>query len=282
LASVLRETLYLPKAQPGVMAAATLPTRARAPQVNVSDIPEMMLGAQPGTSAVDRERFQQMCRQLHCDDDLERQQGILTAQVTSLSTMTRTEVEAMFPTLDPALVRSIYAEAPSPQAGIDTLLALGASMREPVTNSADEAHAAAKEPARDIGVEDESKFPSLTDADGWQIVGLARLEQDLMGNLGDDWAEKAKIGASAPCPAPGFRASLGAWGRPTRQKQKEDQKEDAEHHQPPTDYEYRHIVGQQRAQRHAKYGRTRPRTNSGCAVDSSHQSESKSGEEDPI
>jgi hypothetical protein len=249
--------------------------------VNVSDIPEMMPGAKPGANAVDRERFQQMCHQLHRDHELERQQETLTAQVTSISTILGTELKAMFPTLDPALVRSIYAEAPSPQAGIDTLLALGASMHEPVTNSADEAYLVVKAPARDIGVNDESKFPSLTDADGWQVVGHAQLERDLKGNLGDDWAERAKVGASAPCPAPGPRASLGAWGRPTRQKKKEHQKEDIEQHQPSTDYEYRHAVGQQRVHRRAKYGRARPRTNSDCAIYSSHQSENKSGEEDP-
>jgi len=221
-----------------------VPCRTRAPDVNVYDIPEMMPGAQAGANPVDRERFEQRCRQLHRDQEHERQQEVATDRLASGSAMAGTELEAMFPTLDPALVRSIYAEAQSPQAGIDTLLQLAASTNEPVIISAGEAHPAAKVPPREIGVEDENKFPSLTDADGWQVVGRAQLERDLQGDLGSNWAQKAKIGASAPCPAPAPRVALGVWGRPRKEKPKEEQKQESEHHQPPTDYEYRHDVGQ--------------------------------------
>merc|ERR1711862_998938 len=53
----------------------------------------------------------------------------------------------------------------------------------------------------DLDIRNEDKFPSLTDAEGWQVIGLTRLEQ-LDADLKNDYADCAKAASLQPNPAP--------------------------------------------------------------------------------
>jgi len=210
-----------------------------------------MPGAHPGANSVQRERFESRCKMLHrCADDDEHK-AAEELRAASGDAAKSSDLESMFPLLDPCLVRMLYAEAHSPQAALETLLALAAATNEP---GAPIQHAASP-PPRDLGVEDVHKFPSLCDADGWQIATLRQLENDPDADLGSAWCERAKAGAAAPSPArsPAQRAPMGVWGRP-RKGQPQESEDPADQTEWPTDYEVRHKAGQQRALKRAQYG----------------------------
>merc|ERR1712226_1476693 len=95
------------------------------------------------------------------DEDVARR-----AKLNAGAVVTVADLEVMFPLLDAALVRSIATDVPTPQHAIETLLALNDAMSEPVAGGP----RASTPPPRDLGVEDYEKFPSLLDADGWQVV----------------------------------------------------------------------------------------------------------------
>jgi len=227
---------------------------ASRPDVNLYDMPEMMPGAHPGANPVQRERFESRCKTLHRAAEEEEREASDELRAASGEAAKSSDLESMFPSLDPALVRMLYAEAQSPQAAIETLLALAAATNEPGAPM----QRAASPPPRDLGVKDISKFPSLVDADGWQITSRRQLESDPNADLGSAWCERAKAGAAAPAPAPsqGQRAPMGAWGQRRKEKAKESE-DQADQTEWPTDYEARHQAGQRRALKRAQYGRLR-------------------------
>ncbi|CAE7761270.1 unnamed protein product, partial [Symbiodinium pilosum] len=100
---------------------------------------------------------------------------------------------AMFPTLDADLVRSIYAEAQTPQDAVDTLLALTVAadpMEVPLPTL----------PPLEVGMDDHDKFPALTDAEGWQVANQKLFDRDPEEDLGSAWRDRAKAAQHMPAP----------------------------------------------------------------------------------
>lgn len=214
-------------------------------------MPELMPGAQPSANPAQREEFQQRCRQLHRDDVTEACEYAATVSVATGARATTSDLEAMFPALDPALVRLLHSEAPTPQHAIETLLALSASMATPVVGG--QAPRATTPPPRNLGVEDHGKFPSLVDSGGWQLVTQRQIEQDAEEDRGSAWRDRAKAAVDIPAPRPAPSAAAVAWGQKKRQGPKKE-----EHYEPQqylTDYEFRHRAGERRAQHRVQYGR---------------------------
>lgn len=239
--------------------AAVHPSKGRhkGPAVNLFDMPELMPGAQPSANPAQREEFEQRCRQLHDTAIAEEQERAETKREAAGSRATTSDLEAMFPTLDAALVRTLAAEAPTPQHAIETLLALAAATAEPVAGG----ERAASPPPRDLGVEDMDKFPSLTDGDGWQVVSKQQFERDPEEELGSAWRDRAKTAAGVPAPPQKKPAAppAGYGAQKRRSAQKKEDAVDREQPQLETDYEFRQRMGQKRAQNRAQYGRGRGR-----------------------
>jgi len=244
-------------------ATAEKAPRSRAPHVNLSDMPELMPGAQPSANPTQREQFEQRCRKLHRDEiseeQQERQAADAVTRVAGAGAARSSDLEAMFPMLDPALVRTLYAEALSPQHAIETLLALSAASAEPVAGTVADAKAGPGKPPWQLGVEDETKFPSLVDGGGWQVASQRQIERDPDEDLGSAWRDRAKTAVDIPGPPPGPRPALvtesaQALRRRTRRSQ-DDGMEPLTTIM--TDYEYRHRVGQMRAKHRQQYGRGR-------------------------
>jgi hypothetical protein len=171
----------------------------RGPEVNLSDIPELMPGAQPSANPARRGQFEQCCIRLHADEVEEHTNELWHSRTAAGVGVTYKELEEMFPSLDTALIHTLLAEAPSPKHAIETLLALSASAAEPVTDAGEAPAAPPRNlPRWDLGVEDHNKFPSLVDADGWQIP--SRLPQADEENLGDAWRDRARAAADKPAP----------------------------------------------------------------------------------
>merc|ERR1719221_1573634 len=180
-----------------------------------------------------------------------------TVQHTELSAgavATVDDLEAMFLLLDAALVRSIAADVPTPQHAIETLLALNDAMSEPVAGGP----RATAPPARDLGVEDHEKFPSLVDADGWQVACQRDFERDLDQDLGSVWRDRAEAAKDMPAAKPAVALAWGAAAAAKRKAKKEIEAaadESTEPAFPLTDYESRHRAGLHRAKNRMQYGR---------------------------
>lgn len=238
-------------ASPCEMAEATSQKAARAtraPHVNLFDMPELMPGAQPSANPAQREEFQQRSIQLHRETELERSTAQQETRAASGSQITVQELQAMFPALDAGLVQTLYADAPTPQHAIETLLALSAATAEPVGAEAQVPDL----PPLIVGVEDHEKFPALTDGDGWQVCSDRLFERDPEEELGSAWRDRAKAAKNMPAakvtPDPAVPRR-----RPGAKKEgyvDEEGDRDLE-----TDYEYRHRLGQRREKARAKYGR---------------------------
>lgn len=155
------------------------------------------------------------------------------------------ELEAMFPTLDAALVRSLAAESPSLERAVDTLMALAASTEEPVAQP--------EVPPRDTGLNDVSKFPSLTKG-GREPPGGHSTELGKEKEESTDWRDRAKSAAALPDPAPGRRQLAVAQARKRASAPAEaDPHSDAYPGGRCADvYADEHAVRQERGQRRAK------------------------------
>mmetsp|Transcript_46520 Transcript_46520/g.86975 ORF Transcript_46520/g.86975 Transcript_46520/m.86975 type:complete len:269 (+) Transcript_46520:100-906(+) len=227
--------------------------RSRAPYVNLFDLPELMPGAQPSANPAQREDFENRCRQLHRDEERERLDRLqqLHEQNAALapSQASAGELEAMFPTLDADLVRSIQAEAQTPQDAVDTLLALAMAAEDP------EGPAPTSLPPLDVGMDDHDKFPTLTDADGWQVANQRLFDRDPEEDLGSIWRDRAKAAQHMPAPKAAVAGPKPRTGltKARKEGEKEEELDPAEEFM--TDYEFRHRVGQQRAKHRARYGR---------------------------
>jgi len=231
-------------------AAHLAPSRAsQAPRVNLSDMPELMPGAQPGANPAKREEFQQRCRQLYREEEHEEHETREAQRAASGSGAGASELEAMFPLLDAGLVRAINAEGPTPQHAIETLLALNVAM---APGDEPRQHAASP-PPRQLGVEDEAQFPTLTDSNGWQVVNHKQLEEEPKEDQGSEWRDRAKAAADIPAPRAAPPSSAPAWGAKQPQRRTKD-KEEHEECLFPTDYELRQKSGERRARHRAQFG----------------------------
>eukprot|EP00443_Scrippsiella_acuminata_P004339 CAMPEP_0115249644 /NCGR_PEP_ID=MMETSP0270-20121206/42696_1 /TAXON_ID=71861 /ORGANISM="Scrippsiella trochoidea, Strain CCMP3099" /LENGTH=288 /DNA_ID=CAMNT_0002664991 /DNA_START=55 /DNA_END=921 /DNA_ORIENTATION=+ len=238
------------------------------PSVNLSDIPELMPGAQPSANPAQRETFEQRCRQLYAVEAEERRAEVEAARAAAgLGPASAcSELEAMFPNLDPTLIRALCADAPSEQSAIDTLLALAAASAEPHTVGDAVVAAPVVLPSLNVGLEDHENFPALVDAEGWQVGSQRQFElaeklaQGEEEDLGSAWRDQAQAAADIPAPpakAWGPAKVASAMGR-KRGKEEENRKEgeepSTEAAQPMTDYEFRQHVGQRRARHRVQFG----------------------------
>lgn len=220
---------------------------SRRPQMNTWDLAELMPGAQPSANPAQREHFEATCRKLYqqeledeatCRPRLEIAATALTSEVAQL--------EAMFPTLEPALIHTMVADSPSLNHAVELLLTLTASISEPV-----DCHAFAV-PERDLKLTDGMHFPSLMDSEGWEVFGNKHLEQDPQ-DLGSAWRDRAKNAMNLPAQTPKPRAVAAPAMRQQRQeKHKEFHAEDDL-----TEYEARQLAGRRRAERRAQRQRGR-------------------------
>lgn len=217
-------------------------TEQRLPRANLADIPELMPGALPSGNPAQKAEFEQRCKQLH-HDAVAESTGRAAATSYSGTAATVDELATMFPSLDADLVRVIAGDFPTPQHAIETLLTLVASSSEPTEPPL---------PPKDLPLEDMDMFPSLTDADGWQVADKKQFERDPEEELGSAWRDRAK--EAAPMPAP-----KSAWtsGVPSSKRRGDREKEEqtSEVALPETDYETRHRRGQQKARNRAQFGR---------------------------
>jgi len=230
--------------------------RARGPFLNLYDIPEMMPGAQPGANPAARELFENRCIKLHREAEMDEHEECGEPRAAS-DAGSAEDLAVMFPGLDENLIHAIVADSASAPAAIETLVQLSAVTHEVVPHVR-----ATTPPPRDLGVGDHAEFPSLCDADGWEVFGHRQLE-DLDGDLGSDWIDRAKEGAGATAPAP-VKREIGAWGRLREERAKKDDQDDEQPYLP-TDYDARHVRGQQRAQNRTQYGRGARRNGAGRA-----------------
>uniref|UniRef100_A0A7S1FIM4 Uncharacterized protein n=1 Tax=Noctiluca scintillans TaxID=2966 RepID=A0A7S1FIM4_NOCSC len=156
-------------------------------ELDLSDAPEVSLH-----SALSSANRLKRCEHLNLEVDIEPR-GALTEAVRHIPVA---QLETMFPMLDPVLARTLYSEAPSPQAGIDILLALASSATE--VQTADGDARAVTPPVRDLGLQDVAKFPSLRDCDGWEVIGKSDLA--MLRDVDGEWVERARWGSCAPDP----------------------------------------------------------------------------------
>mmetsp|Transcript_16066 Transcript_16066/g.29363 ORF Transcript_16066/g.29363 Transcript_16066/m.29363 type:complete len:300 (+) Transcript_16066:208-1107(+) len=241
------------------MAAAPTPkARQHAPRVNLFDIPELLPGARPNANPAQREEFEERCRLLHrqseAEREAERQEHLLEqaalADSSAGTVPALADIEAMFPMLDGALVRTIYMEAREPQDALDTLLALSAA----AADVSEGAERPATPPPLDLGVEDHEKFPSLVDSEGWQVAATRQFNRDPDEDLGSAWRDRAHAAKHlpAPRPTPGPTAAPAPRRRASAEVRKEKVVEEQVHME--TDYEWRHRVGQRRSRNKLMYG----------------------------
>lgn len=232
------------------------PSRAaRAPHVNLFDMPELMPGAQPKANPAQREDFHQRSVLLHREEERDRQAQVAEVRQASGAEITCVELQAMFPALDASLVAAILVDSRSPQHAIETLLALSEAAAEP--GPTNEAARPTSPPPRNVGVEDHELFPSLMDADGWQVGSQRLFERDPDEEQGSVWRDRAKAAKDVPAPKATPAASSVARRRPSAKK--EGYSEEAEGGEWMTDYEFRHRVGQRRAKHRAQFGRGKGR-----------------------
>eukprot|EP00811_Abedinium_folium_P008843 NODE_18173_length_906_cov_8.207959.p1 GENE.NODE_18173_length_906_cov_8.207959~~NODE_18173_length_906_cov_8.207959.p1 ORF type:complete len:255 (-),score=46.99 NODE_18173_length_906_cov_8.207959:35-799(-) len=233
--------------------------RAR-PCVNVSDVPELMWGAEPSATVSQRE----CCVRLQCEEAKEEH-----VTLASPSTMAR-NLEAAFPLLDPALIRALFAESPTPQDAINALLVLSAATAVPIELSAATAvqtvdnrwtmvDTATVMPMPSDGsnvasagvcVEDESEFPPLSDKGGWQVIGALLLNRSANAEFGSAWRDCVAGAKDLVAPTPAHRVSVAARGRRSNGRQ-----DDGDGPEPLTDYELRQQAGWDRVKHRAQHGR---------------------------
>jgi hypothetical protein len=235
--------------------------------LNLYDIPEMMAGAQPSANSVERDRFNQRCRKLWEEDHGHTSEAFQNFQCANTADR-YSQLEKMFPELDPELIWGMCQETTNIQQIADTLLALSASMASNAGNTiANEAAVGSssgcesaectnstmplglqtekpsfKEP---VPQSDGGAWPALLDSDGWEIMNYQALQQQEQ-DLGTAWCKTAKDAAHLPAPRPSHTTEVQ-----TKQHQKESQHtmdaiDNIEEDCFPTDYELRHMRGQMR------------------------------------
>lgn len=210
-----------------------------------------MPGARPGSNPAQREKFQQRCRQIYCEDEHETSEAAVEESAAAGISIGVSDFEAMFPLLDPVLVRTLYTEAPTPQHAIETLLALST----PMIPKDDEKNVrrVILPPPRQLDVENHAQFPSLVDINRWQVVDELTLEEQPEKDLGSMWRDRAKAAAHIPAPRATPHPNVMAW-RAGRHQCRPEKDEGCEGYLLPTDYELRQKAGERRARYRAQFG----------------------------
>lgn len=213
-----------------------MPAVALKPELNLEDLPEVAVG--------DRACFESRSKHIHWHWN---EDGCETVPTEKRQPK---EIERMFPSLDPTLVQALMREASSPEVGLNTLLALVSSLSDPACPQVQTAL-----PPRDLGVEDEISFPSLTDAEGWQIVSQAQLQNESGPNAGFDWAARAKVVSAEVRPTLPLRKAYSASSQrlSTRQRFESEAAESLDFAEVPTDYELQQQTREQRLRARAKH-----------------------------
>lgn len=236
------------------MASAIL---QRAAALNFSDVPEMLAGARPGANPARRREFERQSSMLYKEEEAQRTEEVVVVSRAAAEAACR-DLEEMFPILDPALIHAVLAEAPSAQHAVESLLALSASSTEPVGRGAGSSAspgAAGTEhlaPKWELGVQDHDKFPSLVDAEGWQVLPSVCFQAE-DEEPGSAWRDCARAAAKRPAPKRSSQTAV-IWG-PKKKLSVEQKEEEHEQVQPLTDYECRHRAGEQRAKHRVQYSR---------------------------
>eukprot|EP00397_Hematodinium_sp_SG-2012_P029206 GEMP01030832.1.p1 GENE.GEMP01030832.1~~GEMP01030832.1.p1 ORF type:complete len:279 (+),score=72.40 GEMP01030832.1:185-1021(+) len=176
------------------------------PFLNTFDMPELMDGAQPGATNVQREAFEARCKKVWRSDQWHEQdindQG--TNDASHGLYVKESEVDGfleMFSKVDASLVRSLYYEFGSERC-MQELLAISASTNE-VT---------AQLPKLDpkIEIDNENLFPPLTDAQGWQIINSVVAKEQPESSQWRDCCALAKDIPTAELPKPNKQPALRA------------------------------------------------------------------------
>jgi len=151
------------------------------PELNFSDVPEMMHGAQPG-AAPSKWLLARRCR------DLQVETPVLHI-VEHLATV-GTVHASMFPSLDADLVNSLVREASTLEQAIEILLALTTADQPESQFPTTESQPPTTLPV-ELGVASMLEFPSLCDADGWQVPSGRGFG---LGDVSDKtvWCDQAK------------------------------------------------------------------------------------------
>jgi len=213
--------------------------------LNLSDVPELMPGALPKATKAQQDKFEQRCRLLHREEVQEASFNLNTA--FSDTAVATSNLEEMFPHLDATLIQSLQTEARTEREAIEVLLALSAAVVQPDTITPSK--------PQSLGIENHLTFPSLIDADGWQVPCKRLHEED----LGTAWCCLAKTAVHKPAPKGVVRSSRLTATRSRRQGQREaadDLEEGAYEQQVFTDYEHRHQKRWRRAQHPCQYGQS--------------------------
>jgi len=257
------------------------------PTLNISDVPEMMPGAVPSANPVARERFNQRCLHLW---QAEIQDGREASEVraacqTYEAREYHSQLEKMFPNLDPELIWNLSQEALHPQDAVNTLLMLSAATSHAVSTadtgssgggvagggsavtsdvkctanaSNTTMHAGPPSPqGTKQNLEDGGNWPTLVGSDGWEIVSYQRLEGK-EHDLGSAWCDTAKD--AAPLPSPKATTNEAALQPKRKKKHGVDHAKGSTEEGTPsvlTDYEVRHSRGKLRADRIASISAAR-------------------------
>eukprot|EP00746_Dinoflagellata_sp_MGD_P070331 gnl/MRDRNA2_/MRDRNA2_28797_c0_seq1.p1 gnl/MRDRNA2_/MRDRNA2_28797_c0~~gnl/MRDRNA2_/MRDRNA2_28797_c0_seq1.p1 ORF type:complete len:289 (+),score=57.35 gnl/MRDRNA2_/MRDRNA2_28797_c0_seq1:100-966(+) len=233
------------------------PTQDR-PSLNLYDIPEMMAGARPSANSVERDRFNQRCRKLWEEGDEYASQACQNSQHGNTAER-YSQLEKMFPELDPELIWGMCQETTNVQQIVDTLLALSVSMASNAGNAASNEAAVgsssacespecikSRMPLETVPQSDGGAWPTLLDGDGWEIVNYQALQQQEQ-DLGTAWCKTAQDAAHLPAPRPSHCIAVHAKHHQKESPRTNDADDGIEEDYFPTDYELRHMRGQMRA-----------------------------------
>jgi len=236
----------------------------RAPSVNMSDIPELLPGARRSATPAQREHFQQLSKELFDAEAAEDSQGAALTRWAPSTSGGCDGLEEMFPNLDSALVRTLYAEASSTSHAIEMLLALSSAATETVQDLAGVCGAGPATVAPQHA--DHSEFPCLVDGAGWQVCSTRLLDEEGTASL---WRDLVKAAVTSPTPASGTHCAAAAGNADSAaQHRRREQRRVREAKQVseatcfaedfgPTDYELRHSAAQRRVERKGRYGRSK-------------------------
>jgi len=129
--------------------------------VNTMDIPEATFSAQGSL----RKKKHAICKWI-----------LDSAEERNVTHGCKSEIEAMFPSVESNLVKTIVAESTTLEKALDVLLALVDDEIAPVRR---------QDPITKDPVTDRIGFPSLLDADGWEVVP----ESDSAGRVRFQWCD---------------------------------------------------------------------------------------------
>lgn len=210
--------------------------------LNMSDVPEMMPGARPGANPTERSHFEEACKKLWRAETKERKAAARRQNTrVSLNAAERfSQLEAMFPDVDTALIHALCSEGRSTEEVVGTLVTLCAPMTEAVDDRL-------APQSLSVRLEDEGRWPVLVDSAGWQVMNPRQMNE--AEEAGSDWCKRAKEVARLPTGKSAPRPDIQS-----RRRKELCPKEEVhfEESSPLTDYDFRQEKGAQRAKRLAR------------------------------